>query len=115
MSTSELVAELGLLLRALHLPLTLESPAELTPSLLLAILESILASRLPLSSNLRNALTSKSTEAKNAKIQCMKVFLGVFSDILKEDVGLANIDPRKLANGDWDEVVYIGGDVVFYG
>ncbi|KAJ3810056.1 hypothetical protein F5876DRAFT_77143 [Lentinula aff. lateritia] len=111
MSPSRLVDELGVLLHALRLPLTLKSPTDLTPSLLLAILESILSSRLPLSHNLRNALSSKSSskEAKGAKIQCMKIFLGVIeTDFLKEDVGLNRIDPRKLANGDWDEVVFVG-------
>ncbi|KAJ4479628.1 hypothetical protein C8J55DRAFT_560782 [Lentinula edodes] len=112
MSPSRLVDELGVLLQALQLPLTLKSPTDLTPSLLLAILESILSSRLPLSHNLRNALLSKSSsskEAKDAKIQCMKIFLGVIeTDVLKKDVGLNRIDPRKLANGEWDEVVFVG-------
>ncbi|KAJ4470082.1 hypothetical protein J3R30DRAFT_1222803 [Lentinula aciculospora] len=112
MGSSQLVDELGVLLQALHLPIILESPMDLTPSLLLAILESILASRLPLSPHLRNALLSNcstSKEAKNAKIQCMKIFLGVIeTDILKTDAGLSRIDPKKLANGDWDEVVYVG-------
>ncbi|KAJ3789788.1 hypothetical protein GGU10DRAFT_383823 [Lentinula aff. detonsa] len=111
MSSSRLVDELGVLLQALHLPLTLQSPTDLTPSLLLAILESILSFRLPLSPNFRSALSRPSTykEARNAKIQCMQIFLGVLeTDILKQDVGLNKIDPRKLANGDWDEVVYVG-------
>ncbi|GAW07386.1 protein [Lentinula edodes] len=39
----------------------------------------------------------------------MKIFLGVIeTDVLKKDVGLNRIDPRKLANGDWDEVVFVG-------
>ncbi|KAE9406269.1 hypothetical protein BT96DRAFT_987703 [Gymnopus androsaceus JB14] len=84
MSSSDLVDELGILLQALQLPIALQSPADLTPSLL-------------------------SQHSKNAEIQCMKIFLGVIeTDILKRDVGLNRIDPRKLANGNWDEVVYVG-------
>ncbi|KIK60495.1 hypothetical protein GYMLUDRAFT_73937 [Collybiopsis luxurians FD-317 M1] len=106
---SSLVDELGILLRALGIPLLLESPADLTPSLLLAILECILSSRLPLSPEIRDGLSSKSKDADHAKIQCMKIFLGIIeTDILKKDVGMGGIDPLKLANGDWDEVVYVG-------
>ncbi|KAJ3777704.1 hypothetical protein FB446DRAFT_109698 [Lentinula raphanica] len=108
---SRLVEELCVLLQALHIPLTLQSPTDLTPSLLLAILESIMTSRLPLSPTLRQALRKPSTieEARKAKIECMQIFLGVLEiDILQRDVGLNKIDPRKLANGDWDEVVYVG-------
>lgn len=109
MSSSDLVDELGILLQALQLPIALQSPADLTPSLLLAVLESILSYRLPLPPELRTALSSRSQHSKNAEIQCMKIFLGVIeTDILKRDVGLNRIDPRKLANGNWDEVVYVG-------
>jgi hypothetical protein len=39
----------------------------------------------------------------------MKVFLGVLeSDIVKMDVGLSSVDPRRLASGEWEEVVFVG-------
>jgi hypothetical protein len=38
----------------------------------------------------------------------MKIFLGVLeTDILKADVGLSDVDPRRLADGEWDEVFFI--------
>ena len=39
----------------------------------------------------------------------MKIFLGVLeTDILQRDLGLSNVDPRRLAEGEWDEVVFVG-------
>ncbi|CAL1712676.1 unnamed protein product [Somion occarium] len=39
----------------------------------------------------------------------MKIFLGVLEhDVIGEDVGLSDVDPRKLAVGEWDEVVFVG-------
>jgi hypothetical protein len=39
----------------------------------------------------------------------MKIFLGVLeNDVLQMDVGLSEVDPRKLAVGEWDEVVFVG-------
>jgi hypothetical protein len=38
----------------------------------------------------------------------MKIFLGVLeTDVLNEDIGLSDIDPRRLAAGEWEEVVFI--------
>jgi hypothetical protein len=38
----------------------------------------------------------------------MKIFLGVLeTDVVNEDVGLSDIDPRRLAAGEWEEVVFI--------
>lgn len=98
-----LVDTLNDLLGNLHIPISIETPLDLTPSLLLAILESILESRLPISATIRKSRDPLS------KVQAMKIFLGVLeTDILGEDVGLGDVDPRKLAEGEWDEVVFIG-------
>jgi len=97
-----LVHTLNDLLTALKLPITLHTPTDLTPSLLVAVLESCLRVRLPLTPELRSAKTF------NAKLQCMKIFLGILeSDVLKRDVGLNTVDPRKLAVGSWDEVIVV--------
>jgi hypothetical protein len=56
-----LVDSLNLLLDNLDIPLVLESPYDLTPGLLLAILESTLKSRLPLSDKLRQAQSRQSS------------------------------------------------------
>jgi len=99
----KLVAQLNLLLTSLNVPIPLISPTDLTPSLLIAILESILGMRIPL---INNAIESK--QSKASKIQNMKIFLGVLeTDILQTDVGLSELDPRKLADGEWEEVLYI--------
>jgi len=43
-----------------------------------------------------------------AKIQAMKIFLGILeTDVVNEDIGLSDIDPRRLAAGEWEEVVFI--------
>ncbi|KIM26562.1 hypothetical protein M408DRAFT_330519 [Serendipita vermifera MAFF 305830] len=97
----ELVGALNILLDNLDIPIELESPYDLTPSLLLAVLESTLQSRLPLSDKLRQAHSPQS------KVEAVKVFLGVLgNDILKLD--LSDIEPRRLARGEWEEVVYVG-------
>ncbi|KAK7677723.1 hypothetical protein QCA50_019275 [Cerrena zonata] len=98
-----LVNSLNNLLENLHLPIYVESPLDLTPSLLLAILECILRARLPISASIR-----ESKDLIN-KVQAMKIFLGVLeSDVIQEAVGLSDVDPRKLAVGEWDEVVFVG-------
>lgn len=98
-----LVAQLNLLLTSLNLPIPLISPTDLTPSLLIAILESILGMRIPL---INSKIDSK--QSKASKIQNMKIFLGVLeTDILQKDVGLSELDPRRLADGEWEEVLYI--------
>lgn len=100
---ANLVASLNKLLAAIHLPLTVESPDDLIPSLLLAILESILKQRLPITSAIRES------RSPSDKVQAMKVFLGVLeTDVLEMDVGLSEVDPRNLAAGEWDEVVFVG-------
>jgi hypothetical protein len=38
----------------------------------------------------------------------MKTFLGVLeTDFLQTDVGLSDLDPRRLADGEWEEVLFI--------
>ncbi|KAI0632373.1 hypothetical protein C8Q77DRAFT_920276 [Trametes polyzona] len=96
---NELLDKLGM-----QLPFPLESAFDLTPFLLLGILESILEARLPISAPIRASRDFAS------KVQAMKIFLGVFeSDVLGgKDVGLSDIDPRRLAAGDEEEVVFVG-------
>jgi len=100
--SSPLTDRLNDLLDRLRLPFVLDTPLDLTPSLLIAILESVLQSRLPVSSSIRESRSDA------AKIQAMKIFLGVLeTDVVNEDIGLSDIDPRRLAAGEWEEVVFI--------
>jgi hypothetical protein len=100
--SSPLTDHLNELLDRLGLPFVLDTPLDLTPSLLLAILESLLQSRLPVSSSIRESRSDA------AKVQAMKIFLGVLeADIINEDIGLSDIDPRRLAAGEWEEVVFV--------
>jgi hypothetical protein len=104
-SPPTLVPTLNALLVALSLPFELASPTDMTPSLLLAVLESILESRLPIPASIRASRSSL------AKVEAMKVFLGVLEcDVLPqdEDIGLADLDPRRLAEGGWEETVFVG-------
>ena len=42
-----------------------------------------------------------------SKVEAVKIFLGVLgNDVLKID--LSDVDPRRLARGEWREVVYVG-------
>lgn len=105
-----LLHNLNDLLASLELPITVNTPYDLTPTLLLAILESILRDRLPLSSAARDSQTFA------AKVEAMKVFLGVLEDdILQTEIGLSDIDPRRLAKGEWDEVVFVGAVLCWLG
>jgi hypothetical protein len=100
-----LVKQLNALLASLHLPIPLMSPTDLTPRLLVAILESLTGMRLPITYN-HELKDSKRTHAE--KVQAMKIFLGVLeTDFLQMDVGISDLDPRRLADGDWEEVLYI--------
>lgn len=100
--SSPLTDRLNVLLDRLRLPFVLDTPLDLTPSLLLAILESLLQFRLPVSSSIRESRSDA------AKIQAMKIFLGVLeTDVVNEDIGLSDIDPRRLAAGEWEEVVFV--------
>ncbi len=86
-----LVKQLNQLLIYLHIPIPpLDSPLDLTPLLLLAILESLLGARLAIPPKLRDVAVSKTAEAFTAKVQCMKIFLGVLeSDMIQMDLGLS--------------------------
>ncbi|KIJ30177.1 hypothetical protein M422DRAFT_268318 [Sphaerobolus stellatus SS14] len=106
----DLVNELNALLLRLCLPITIDSPQDLTPSLLLAILESIIKERLPIPQTIRES------NALDGKVLAMKLFLGVIeTDILQRDLGLSNMDPRRLAAGELAEVVYIGRTLCLLG
>ncbi|KAK0187633.1 hypothetical protein F5146DRAFT_1206582 [Armillaria mellea] len=117
----DLVSDLNELLTVLRIPIPIQSPTDLTPSLLLAILECFLSSRLPLSPGIRQAAVSKSparrAEARNARVQCVKIFLGVLeTDILKsDDMGLSGVDPRKLAAGEYAEVTLVAEALCWVG
>ncbi|KAF8165901.1 hypothetical protein B0H34DRAFT_780569 [Crassisporium funariophilum] len=101
-----LVEQLNALLTSLNLSIPLISPTDLTPGLLIAVLESLLGTRIPLMETDCNYKGSRRTRA--SKIQDMKIFLGVLeTDILKTDVGLSDLDPRRLADGEWDEVLFV--------
>ncbi|KAF8967456.1 hypothetical protein BDZ97DRAFT_1916740 [Flammula alnicola] len=98
-----LVDQLNDMLTSLNLPISLISPTDLTPSLLIAILESILGMRISLVDRSKDSKHSKSSNLQN-----MKIFLGVLeTDILKADVGLSDLDPRRLADGEQEEVFYV--------
>ena len=77
--SSPLVVSLNKLLVGLSLPFTLETPLDLTPSLLLAILESLLESRLPIPPRVRDSRDQAS------RVQALKIFLGVLeNDVIKQ-------------------------------
>ena len=102
-SLNTLTATLNALLKRLRLPFVLSSPLDLTPWMLLAILECILESRLPLSKGVRES------KSHFDKVEAMKIFLGVLeTDIIKMDVGLGDVDPRALARGEEGETVFVG-------
>lgn len=90
------------LMKSLCIPIPIVSPIDLTPSLLFAILESLLGQKLPIPSG------SIPQDRRMLKIQKIKLFLGVLeTDILQEDVGLSRIDPRRLAVGEWHEASFV--------
>lgn len=87
-----LVERLNELLVSIGIPITLQSPLDLTPTLLIAMLESLLRERLPLSNEARRSRT------RAGRTEAMKWFLGVLGDdILGKELG--NVDPRMLAEG----------------
>ena len=102
-SPDALTTALNVLLKGLRLPFVLESPFDLTPWMLLATLECIIESRLPLPKEIRESRTDFD------KVEAMKIFLGVLeTDIIKMDVGLSDVDPRALARGEERETVFVG-------
>ncbi|KAK2463736.1 hypothetical protein APHAL10511_004229 [Amanita phalloides] len=109
---SLLVDQLNDVLQLLNINLSIpiESPLDLTPSLLIAILESLLGTRIPIDEfaiPMTPERKNETVENMN-KVQHMKIFLGVLEhDILGMDVGLSDVDPRRLARGSWEEVMYV--------
>ena len=97
-----LVQQLNALIHSLHIPISIESAWELTPSLILAILESTLRKRLPIPQALRQARDLES------KTRVMEMFLQYVEDLAEDILGLQDVDPERLALGEWDEVVFIG-------
>ncbi|KAG5351349.1 hypothetical protein C0989_006901 [Termitomyces sp. Mn162] len=92
--------QLNSLLNALQFPIHLQSPTELTPSLLIAILEALLSERV------QYDVTSDTPDIID--IQKTKIFIGVLGvDVLKRDVGLTNLDPCRLANGGLEECTHV--------
>ncbi|KAF5321441.1 hypothetical protein D9619_000085 [Psilocybe cf. subviscida] len=81
---------------------------DLTPRLLIAILESLLSVRLPITTRHDSDSCDDDAHAQRAaRVQSMKIFLGVLeTDILQRDVGLSTVDPRRLAEGADEEVFY---------
>jgi hypothetical protein len=107
---SLLVEQLNDLLQILNINLSIpiESPMDLTPSLLIGILESLLGSRIPFDDNAGMISPGRIAIGDIKKVQDMKIFLGVLEhDILGMDVGLSDVDPRRLARGEWEDVVYV--------
>ncbi|KAG8214333.1 hypothetical protein J3R82DRAFT_9293 [Butyriboletus roseoflavus] len=127
------------LLAALALPFTLDHPTDLTPSLLLAIFESLINARLPIPPSVRQSRT------REAKSRAMLVLLGVLEcDVLRggtaatdadaehsiaisnvddsmlggaggvsvdgwvDEIGLGEVDPERLADGGWEETIFVG-------
>lgn len=90
---------INVLLRTLSIPITLASTQELTPTLLIAILESTLRQRLPLTPQARACTT------RRGRLEAMKVFLGVLlDDLLVLDV---DVDPQRLADGMPEETTLV--------
>lgn len=104
-----LTAQLNALLQAIDLPFVLTSPVDLTPSLLITILEFITQVPIPVA----HAIDQ---EDENRHIQTIKVFIGVVEiDFLQMDIGLSSLDPRLLAAGVWHEVVFVGEALCWIG
>ncbi|KAJ7019351.1 hypothetical protein C8F04DRAFT_1197793 [Mycena alexandri] len=108
-----LIVQLNELLVSLDLQFTVQSHVQLTPALLVCILESILPSDrpLPISERRRRTLVDSNTQ----KVHCIKIFLGVLQDILRKDVGLSKMDPRRLAFGEEEETYFIARLLCWYG
>ncbi|KAJ7710604.1 hypothetical protein B0H17DRAFT_1027405 [Mycena rosella] len=111
-SSPLLFAQLNQLLASLDLPFTVQSHRDLTPALLICILETLREARLVLAPGDRAALFT----SRAAKERCMKIFLGVLQgDVLRTDVGLSGVDPRLLASGVDTETVFVGRVLCWYG
>src|SRR5258708_6112876 len=88
-SVNDLLSDLGI-------PISIQTPQQLAPTLLIAILESILQQRIPLS------LAARECSTRTGRIEAMKVLLGILgNDLLQHDLTI--IDPQKLADGELKE------------
>ncbi|EJC98090.1 uncharacterized protein FOMMEDRAFT_149498 [Fomitiporia mediterranea MF3/22] len=97
-----LVRTLNSLLTSLEISLVLQTIQDLTPPLILMIFESMLRTRLPISKETRKSATYP------ARVEAMKIFIGVLADdVLGIDVGLGELDPRRLAEGRREEVLRV--------
>ncbi|KAF9501139.1 hypothetical protein BDN71DRAFT_838062 [Pleurotus eryngii] len=121
-----LVCSLNQLLNALDLPFVIETPTDLTPSLLLAILASILREPIhaihgPDEASFDDTIVSLTVLSQSHdtlpafKVKQMKVLLGVLNEVLPVDVCLSDVDPRRLAKGEWEEVKFVGELFVWLG
>ncbi|KAJ7606641.1 hypothetical protein FB45DRAFT_1011701 [Roridomyces roridus] len=83
---------------------TISSHRELTPSLLICILERLTKKRLPLSDADREGLFGSNAQ----KVHGLKIFLGVLqADVVCKDVGLSALDPFRLARGEDHETLFM--------
>ncbi|KAI0339005.1 hypothetical protein BDW22DRAFT_1432207 [Trametopsis cervina] len=103
----QLVVDLNTLLENINISVSLEAPYDLTPSLLVALLECILQDRLPIPRTVRQARDEES------KAHTMQIFLEVLhasigAADLNEEEDLGDVDPSMLATGGWNEVVLVG-------
>lgn len=102
-ATAALVGNLNVLLSKLFIPVRLESPLDLTPTLLIAILESVRKERLPIPQAVREGKDG------NYKVEAMQSFLNVLErDASDADDSFDAIEPQLLAAGEWDAVVLVG-------
>ncbi|KAJ7761784.1 hypothetical protein B0H16DRAFT_539255 [Mycena metata] len=113
LSSPILIVQLNELLVSLELQFTVQSHVQLTPALLICILESFLPPDRPLaiSDRRRRKLVTSNTQ----KVHCIKIFLGVLQDMLQKDVGLSKMDPRRLAFGEEEETYFIARLLCWYG
>lgn len=111
MPKTSLVQSLNNLLASLHIPIPLQSPTDLTPSLLLAIVSSLLRTRIPPPSS------AQAISQDERQLQITKLFLGVLqTDVLPPhlepeqamDTGVTGLDPVRIVRGKWDELVFLG-------
>ena len=105
-----LVLHLNQLFEELQIPIAIESPWELTPLLILATLESMLRKRLPVTQTLRQS------RDLGAKTKTMEILLLCLADyVAGAGSDVRDVDPKRLALGEWDEVVFVGGVLCWLG
>ncbi|KAJ7160428.1 hypothetical protein C8R46DRAFT_369020 [Mycena filopes] len=106
-----LIPQFNELLGSLDLPFLVHSHTQLTPALLISILERF-GHDLAISDSQRTRLVS----SDSTKVHCIKIFLGVLQDdVLQQDVRLSDVDPRRLALGEEEETLFICRLLCWYG